>query len=352
MPFLKFNNVGITGISAAVPANIVKNFDYTQFFTKEEAVSVSTKIGVFERRFSPSDLCASDLSFAAAERLISDLNIDRSDIGLLVFVSQTSDYRMPATSTVLQGRLGLSNRTMAFDVGIACSGFVNTLSVMYSLMNQPDIKKALLLIGETRSKVYSPKDRSTAFLFGDAGAAILIERGNNFGPSYFSLNTDGTREDLIKVKAGGYRFPSNANTFIERVIDEHGNIRSDEHGYMNGPDVFNFVLREIPRDIQSLLDYSCVDIKSIDYFLLHQANLFVNKYLINKMKLDTTKVPFSIAKFGNTSSVSIPLTIVSELNNDLVRSKRILMSGFGAGMSWASAIIDFDKCNISQLVEV
>ncbi|RXE63524.1 ketoacyl-ACP synthase III, partial [Muribaculaceae bacterium Isolate-001 (NCI)] len=151
--------------------------------------------------------CSSDLCFAAASKLIADNNIDRSDIDLLIFISQTPDYRMPATSVLLQDRLGLPSSTVAFDINLGCSAFLYGLSVAYSMLSSGNFKKALILDGETRSKVYSPKDRRTAFLFGDGGVAALVERDNRFGTSYFSLNSDGSRGDLIKIKAGGYRMP-------------------------------------------------------------------------------------------------------------------------------------------------
>jgi 3-oxoacyl-[acyl-carrier-protein] synthase-3 len=220
------------------------------------------------------------------------------------------------------------------------------------MMERSNLRKALLLDGETRSRIYSPKDRKTAFIFGDGGVAALVERNDAFGQSYFSMNSDGSKEDLIKMNAGGYRNPSSVETLAEKVVDEHGNIRSEEHGYMNGGDVFNFVIKEIPADIKKIFAYAEKETSEIDYFLFHQANDFINSYLAKKLKLDKEKVPSTIAKFGNTSSVSIPLTIVSELQGKLQGSNRLFLSGFGVGMTWASAIIDTQDCFISDLVEI
>ena len=259
---------------------------------------------------------------------------------------------MPATSVILQHRLNLSMQTMAFDINLGCSAFVYGLSVVFSLMEKSGLKKALILDGETRSRVYSPKDRTTAFLFGDAGVAALIERDPKYGGSYFSLNSDGSREDLIKIKAGGYRYPTSQETLAEQVVDEHGNIRSEEHGFMNGPDVFNFALREVPADIQRLSEYAGIDIRDLDYYLFHQANNYMNGYLIKKLKLSHDKVPSSIAKFGNTSSVSIPITIVSELKGELTDKKKVMLCGFGVGMSWATSFLEFNNCYIPDLIEI
>src|SRR5690554_1727078 len=244
MALFYFNNIGISGISGAVPKNIIDNYEHDLFFPKEEVKEVVDKIGVEQRRFADDNTCASDLCFAAAEDLLNGMGVNREEIDLLIFISQTPDYRMPATSIILQSRLNLPKSAIAFDISLGCSAFLYGLSVAYSMIASGAVKKALILDGETRSKVYSQKDRKTAFLFGDAGVAALIERNEKFGTSWFSLNSDGERESLIKIPAGGYRNMTSEETLKEKVVDEYGNIRSDEQGYMNGADVFNFVLRE------------------------------------------------------------------------------------------------------------
>jgi len=352
MATLTFKNIGITGMAAAVPQNTINNYEYTEFFAKDDVKEIVDKVGIKERRFAPDGMCASDLCFEAAEKLINDLQINKEEIDLLVFVSQTPDYRMPATAITLQHRLGLGKHTAAFDISLGCSAFVYGLSIVYGLMQSGGFRKALLLDGETRSRVYSPKDRKTAFLFGDGGVAAVIEQNEKFGESFFSLNSDGSKADLIKIDAGGYRNPSSSETTTEKVVDEHGNIRTDEHGYMNGADVFNFVLKEIPKNFKSVLELSNNTNESIDFNVFHQANDYMNAYLAKKLKLDTNKVPSCIAQYGNTSSVSIPLTIVSQLQNQLQGSKKIMLCGFGVGMSWATAQINLVDCKISNIVEI
>lgn len=352
MAFLKFQGVGIRALAAAVPRTVIENLKYTQYFPADQVREVVEKVGIYERRFADENTCSSDLCFAAAEKLIADNNIDRSEIDLLIFISQTPDYRMPATSVLLQDRLGLPNSTVAFDISLGCSAFIYGLSVAFSMMGPTGLRKALVLDGETRSKVYSPKDRRSAFLFGDGGVAALIERDEKFGTSYFSLNSDGSRGDLIKINGGGYRMPSSAETLKEKVVDEYGNIRSDEQGYMNGGDVFNFVIREIPKDMKRLLAYTGEDAQNLDYYVFHQANNFINSYLAKKLKLDSSKIPSTIAKYGNTSSVSVPLTIVDRLKGKLDGEKRLFLSAFGVGMTWANAIVPFVDCRISDIVEV
>ena len=352
MAFMEFNGVGVTAMSAAVPATVINNYEYTQFFPADQVKQVVDKIGVYERRFADADTCSSDLCYAAAEKLMADNKIDRNEIDLLIFISQTPDYRMPATSIILQDRLRLSNSCIAFDISLGCSAFLYGLTVAYSMMQTGNLRRALILDGETRSKVYSPKDRRSAFIFGDGGVAALVERDDKFGRSVFSLNSDGSRSDLIMIPAGGYRHPSSVETLKEKVVDEYGNIRSDEQGYMKGGDVFNFVIREVPRDIKRTLEYAGVQADDMNYIVFHQANNFINSYIAKKMKLDSSKMPSTIAKYGNTSSVSVPLTIVSELRDKLSGKNKLLLSAFGVGMTWATAIVPFVDCNISSIIEV
>lgn len=349
---MNFNGVGVKALAAAVPHTIIDNYKYTQYFPEDQVKEVVDKVGIYQRRFADDKTCSSDLCFAAAEKLIADNNIDKNEIDLLIFISQTPDYRMPATSVLLQDRLGLPNSTIAFDINLGCSAFIYGLSVVFSMMQNRGLRKALLLDGETRSKVYSPKDRRSAFLFGDGGVAALIERDEKFGESFFSLNSDGSRGDLIKINAGGYRNPSSVETLKEKVVDEYGNIRSDEQGYMNGGDVFNFVIREIPKDIKKILEHSGTDVQKLDYYVFHQANNFINSYLAKKLKLDTSKIPSTIDKYGNTSSVSVPLTITDQLKDRMDGNKTLLLSAFGVGMTWATAIVPFVDCKISDIVEV
>lgn len=352
MAIIKFSGIGITAMAGAVPNHVIENLKYTDYFPEDQVRDVVDKVGVFERRFADTETCSSDLCFAAAQKLIFDNVIDRSEIDLLIFISQTQDYRMPATACTLQHRLGLNKNCIAFDINLGCSAFIYGMSVAYSMIQTGAIRKALILDGETRSKVYSPRDRRSAFIFGDGGVAALVECNEKFGETTLSLNTDGSRADLIMIKAGGYRHPSTPETQKERIVDEYGNMRSEEQGYMKGGDVFNFVIREIPRDIKKTIADANKTVDDIDYFCFHQANNFINAFIAKKMKLDVNKIPHTIEKFGNTSSVSVPLTIVSELKDKMNGRKTLLMSAFGVGMTWATGVVSFVDTKISELVEV
>lgn len=352
MASLTSDNVGLRHLSAAVPARIIDNLSYTSFFSSQDAKEVVDKTGIKERRFAEDGVCSSDLCEAAANRIFEVNPSLREEIDLLIFISQTPDYRMPATSVLLQHRLGLPKSVMAFDINLGCSAFVYGLSVAYSLVSQMGLRKALVLDGETRSRVYSPKDRKTAFLFGDGGVAAVVEQSSDFGKAYFDLGSDGSKGDLIKMNAGGYRIPSSPETLEYRTVDEYGNQRKEEHGYMNGADVFNFVLAEIPASVKRVLQMANKEKEHLDFFVLHQANEFMNDYLAKKLKLPKEKVPKCLSKFGNTSSVSIPLTIVSELQGNTEGVKDWLLSGFGVGMSWATAVIRTKDLQLYPITEI
>lgn len=342
----------MSAISAAVPKNCVVNRSYTEFFSASEAELITDKTGIEERRFAPKGMTASDLCYHAAEEIFNKEPAWKEQIDALIFVSQTADYRMPASSIILQDRLNLPKKTIAFDINIGCSGYVYGLSVAMLYASQPHIRKVLLLDGETRSRVYSPKDRKTAFLFGDGGTASIIEKQTQSNDITYLFGSDGSRSDLIKMDAGGYRYPSSIATLTEKVVDEYGNIRSDEHGYMNGADVFAFVLREIPFNIKEILSLSNTTQDSIDSFYFHQANKYMNDYLLKKLKVSADIAPQSLHKYGNTSSVSIPLTIVDANSGKEIVNKKWFLSGFGVGMSWGSCVLPISNLKVHKLIEV
>jgi 3-oxoacyl-[acyl-carrier-protein] synthase III len=346
---LYFEGIGIAGISAAVPPKIIDNLEPKDNFSPEETKRFVESTGIRFRRHTETGTCSSDLCFAAAEKLIEEMDIDRLDIQALIFVSHTPDYRRPATSIILQDRLGLKN-AFALDINLGCSGFIYGLYTAFSFINSSQVNNILLLNGETLSKSYSLRDKSSGLLFGDAGAATLIKRDSNFGKSWFSLFSDGSRHHLIKAQAGGYRKQSSIETVEERLYPD-GSIRSEEQGIMDGAGIFTFILSDVYRDINGLLDFAKFDVDQIDYFVLHQANHFALEHLRKKLKIPADKVPISLNQFGNTSGPSIPLTVTSCLNNIIKeQSKKIMFSGFGVGLSWGSAIMEVGPVYVGELI--
>jgi 3-oxoacyl-[acyl-carrier-protein] synthase-3 len=349
MAFLTFKNVQITGISACVPRNIEKNSELTSLIPPEDIDKTINNIGIKEKRVADDSTCASDLCFSAASQLLGDMKIDKNSIDVLIFMSQAPDFYVPATAPILQNRLGLPNSTACFDMNLGCSGYLYGLSLSFSLAMHENIKRVLFLDGETFTKVVSKKDRVNAPLYGDAGTATLIEKSHS-ADSYFSLFTDGSGKDALFIKAGGARYPSSEST-LEETLREDGNIRSDHQLFMDGIDVFNFTIRVVPKNILEILEYSKQILEDVDYVIFHQANKFMTDFFAKKLKIPAHKVPYCLDRFGNTSSASIPLTIVSELREKIEGKTTVILSGFGAGLSWGSALLNIGGCHISKLLE-
>lgn len=349
MAELRFKGVGVHSIAACVPSRIESNDSLGYLIPMEDLEKTINNIGIRERRIADEDICASDLCLRAAEQLLGDNGIDKESIQALIFVSQTSDYHQPATAPILQHRLGLSKSTLSFDVNLACSGYVYGLSIAYSFCVQMGCDRVLLLVGETMSKITSEFDRESKPLFGDAGTATLIEKGD-YGESFFSLNSDGSGAEVMMIPFGGFRHPSSIEAF-QMIEDEKGNKRNGFQFRMDGMDVFNFGMRVEPKDIKRLLEISGETMDDVDLLIFHQANKFMTDFFAKRLKMDADKVPYSLDRFGNTSSASIPLTIVSELYDRFLERKKVILSGFGAGLSWGSVLLDLSCCKISKLVE-
>ena len=348
MAIIRYKNVGITAMAACVPKDIEYNSDLSSIMPKEEVEKMIKSVGIHERRVCDETTFASDLCYKAALKLMQDNEIDPKSIDVLLFMSQVPDYRIPATSCILQNRLGLSKDCAAMDLNLACSGYVYALSTAMAYASMEGVNRVLLLDGEALSKIVNKKDKVNVPLYGDAGTATLIEKGN-FSESIFILHTDGSGEDAVKVPAG-MRNPIVPESLIvtER---ENGNMRNDLQIYMDGMEVFNFALRVVPKGIKEILKITDKSLEEIDYIIFHQSNRFMTDFFIKKLKFNKDKVPYCIEKFGNTSSASVPLTIVSELKGQLNDPKDLILCGFGAGLSWATAKINFSGCNISDLIE-
>ena len=350
MASLEFFNVGIEAVSACVPKNVRSNNELIKLLGEKELNKIVKNIGIKEMRHVTSGVTPSDLCYEAALELFNDESIDKSEIDLVLFLSQNGDFKIPATSPSLQHRLGLSTSTGCIDLNLACSGYVYALSTAYAYANLKSVNKVLLLVGETFSKDISELDKVNAPLYGDAGTATLISKGD-YGKSEFNLYSDGSGFDAINIKAGGARYPANAESIKLREM-ENGNSRTLHQLYMDGVDVFNFTLKVVPSSIKEALIKNNNSVEDIDVFLFHQANKFMIDFFRKKLKIPEEKVPISLDEFGNVSSATIPLTIVTRLNGKLNTRKRLLLSGFEAGLSWATAIINTSNIKISKLKEI
>lgn len=347
MATFAIDNISLEGIAACVPRNIESNRSYAYQSSREQEQFIKTT-GIAERRIAPPGVTASDLCFQSAQDLLEKLSCDKDDIKLIVFVSQTPDYKIPCTATILQNRLGLSHNCLAFDVNLGCSGYVYGLSIVASMLAQ--IRgKALLLVGDISSTCVNPKDKSAAPLFSDAGSASLLAYDETASRTYFNLQSDGSGYDAIITPDGGSRNPITKDSF---TIDESvGRARADM--ILDGIKVFNFSRREVVPNVLALLEYSGKSIQDIGFFVFHQANKLMNDMLAKKLGLDPEKAPQTLEKLGNTSSASIPVTLVQSIHEKGLRlDNDVLLSGFGVGLSWGSVQINLSKTVSLPLIEV
>lgn len=351
MAFITVNNISIKGIAATVPASFEKNLDYDWISLPEREMLVKTT-GIEKRHIASENICTSDMCLASAEKLISDLNINKDEIEVLLFVSQSPDYFLPATSIILQDKLGLKKTTLAFDIQLGCSGYVYGLSVIGSLMANGKLKKGLLLVGDKSSFSQSKKDKSTYPIFSDAGTATLLEYDEKAEPMHFNLQSDGSGHQAIIIPDGGVRSPWNKNS-DEVVKIEEGIERSRRNLVLDGVEVFNFSIREAPVNVKDLLEKTGTTIDDYEYFIFHQANKLMNETIRKKLKLPLEKVPYSLAEFGNTSSASIPLTIVSQIGESLKdKNSKMVFSAFGVGLSWASMNVSLNHIHCPKLIMI
>lgn len=341
--FQEFNNVSVDYISSSVPAHTVENSFFSALLTEKEIKVFEKTVGIKERRWANEDVTSSDLGFAAAEEILKYVN--KNKIKSLIFLSQTSDYKIPFTSNILQDRLGLPQEILCFDINAGCAGFVQGLSTAFSIAsNLKEEDKVLLIIGETLSKILSPTDKSTNMLFGDAASAILVSKNSKADKSYFNFFSDGSNHEAIIIPEGGYR----KNITKDSFDSENG---PKLYLNMNGTKVFDFTLREVAPSIKKIEEEAAVDLSSIDGFFFHQSNRFIIKQISSILGIDNSKVPVNIERFGNTSGVTIPLLITTNL--DLLENKsKILCSGYGSGLSWGNCIINLSETKLLPLKEI
>jgi 3-oxoacyl-[acyl-carrier-protein] synthase-3 len=351
MAVFSIPNVKFSGVAACVPQKEVSNYDCELLDEKERKLFVKST-GIEKRRVAEKGVCASDLCEVAAKKIIESLSWNKDEISVLVFVTQTPDYITPSTAIVLQEKLGLSKSCLSFDVNLGCSGYVYGLSVVASLLSNMPGAKGLLLVGDVSTSCISPLDKSTVLLFSDAGSATALEHKPDSKPFCFNLENDGKGFASIIIPEGAYRNPVTVASLQLKEI-EKGITRNGTHLILQGIDIFNFSVREVPKNISTLLNHQHIGNEKVDYLLLHQANKIINDFISDALNFTEEKVPSSLRNFGNTSSATIPVTMVSQLSEQLKSKKlNLLMCGFGVGLSWGSVLLETDAIACYEMVEL
>ena len=344
--------IKLEAISACVPKNKIDNRIFAkEHFESSNLDSTIKAVGIDERRVVKKDETTSlDLSIEAAKELFKDEKLKKSDFGAIIFVTVTPDKIMPNNASYAQHLLGFDENIAAFDINHACSGYI------YGLWNAALIaksinKKVLLLDGDINSHYVSPWDKSTALLFGDAGSATIISSTTGDNEWNFTFKTDASHRDALNVGIGFRDLLKKEHLDYNEYPD--GSKRRFVDMSMNGEDVFNYVVLKVPKIIKEFLEEIETEVSDYDNLILHQANAFMLRKLARKIKFPLEDVPMSMSKYGNTSSVSIPLNMCSELENELNNnSSELLLCGMGAGLSTGVASIDINGCICTGVIEI
>ena len=333
----------ILDIAGYLPQQILTNDELAALYPEWSADKILAKTGIRERHIAAAGQTAADLAYEAARNLFAQTAVSAEDVDFVILCTQAPDYVLPTSACLLQDRLGIATRAGALDINLGCSGYVYGLSLAKGLVETGAARCVLLLTADTYSKYIHPLDRSVRTLFGDGASATAIvgstDGGGSIGP--FVFGTDGRGADNLIVKAGLFREPKSVASAIEKE-DASGNVRTDEHLYMNGAEVMAFSLAEVPKAATSLLEKAGMDREDIDFFVLHQANRFMLEALRKKMKIPESRFPIVMEQCGNTVSSTVPLALKQMKDDGMLRhGSRLMLLGFGVGYSWAGCLVNY-----------
>lgn len=344
---VKICGIEIASISSCIPKNRVNLTDFNEDFGENEVNKIIKTTGINSIRKTDENTTASDLCYVAAKKVFEDNEISPEDIDAIIFVSQTPDYKIPQTSHVLQSKLGLKEDTICFDLPIGCNGYIYGIFQASILINSKACKHVLLLSGDTTTKLINEKDRSLKMVFGDGGSATLIKEG--IDTLSFIIYSDGSKFGDLIIPDGGSRNPSNAKS-NQLNYDNEGNGRTPMNLFMDGMAIFNFAIKRVPTLLEEIVSYSNWEKDEIDLYALHQANKFMIDYLRKKCKVALEKMPVVVDGIGNTGPATIPI-LLTELRSKSQTFKKVILCGFGIGLSWGAVSCDLSNTKISKTIE-
>lgn len=350
MAYFEFKNIRVAGIACAVPSNEVKTESYKPLFGDEEVEKFMTMTGVCASHRTSEHQTCSDLGYRAASELLDKKGINRDEIGALIFSSHSPDYRRPSTAFVLQHRLGIPKEAVCYDISLGCSSLVVGMQTIASIMSTSDIKYALLFVGDTAGKSVCPTDRSSAMLFGEAGAVMLLEKTYNENDKIKALvRSDGDGYRYMIVPGGGYR---NLHASEDRVMCEDGNERSLMNSFIQGTSVFTFTIFDVPRLIKDFFAKTGTTPSDYDCFAFHQANLYILKQIAKKTKIDFERMPITLDRYGNTSGASAIVSLCDRYGkSDENKTIKTMACGFGIGISLGATSFEINNEDILPIFE-
>ena len=337
MSQLTINNVRLAGMSACVPATVEDNRSLPIYKDENDALKVIASTGIERHHKVEPGTTASDLTVKAVEALLARMGWEPQDIDCFAYVCTSRDYIAPQTACVLQDRLKLRNDCCVFDLPFGCSGWVYGMSIVASLMSHGTFKRAILVAAETNTQNRNPRDTAVRPLFGDASTATALEYDPDHSrPMNFMYGVDGSGFEAVWAPYGGMRHPVTIDSLEEKEVSP-GVYRRGVDMIVNGMDVFGFAIKQPPRSLKGLIETFNIDVDTVDLLLLHQANKFIDEKIRKAVKIPSEKTPYCLEEYGNVTSASIPLTMVSRCSEQLGGDeKHCLACGFGVGLAWAS----------------
>lgn len=350
MAFFEFKNIKVAGVACAVPKNEVKTESYKPVFGDEEVEKFMAMTGVKASHRTLEHQTCSDLGYRAARELLAHKGIEPEEIGALLFSSHSPDYRRPSTAFVLQHRLGVPEEAVCYDISLGCSSLVVGMQTMASIMSTSDMRYGLLFVGDTAGKSVNPHDRSSAMLFGEAGAVMLLEKTQNDADQIKALvRSDGSGYKYMIIPGGGYR---NLHASEEVVMCADGNERSLMNSFIQGTSVFTFTIFDVPRLIKDFWKQTATGPDAYDCFAFHQANLYILKQIAKKTKIPFERLPITLDRYGNTSGASaiVSLCDVYGAGNDN-KTIKVMACGFGIGISLGATSFEINTNDILPIME-
>ena len=351
----EYHDKRIAGVLTVIPKNC-KTFDEEMEnyqADKKRSRRLKMVMGYDRHHIAEEGVTASDLACFGLERLLSSGRLAKEEIGALVFMTQSPDYLLPPTSNVLQGRLGLGTDVFCLDINQGCAGYIIGLMQAFSLLDQLDSdKKVVLVNADVLSRKVSKADRNSYPLVGDAASVTLVERSQEPATIVGEVRMDGTRYDALIIPAGGARMPSAPETAVLHA-DAEGNRRALDHLVMKGGDVFNFVQTEVPPLVAEVLARAQLTKDDIDWYLFHQPNKFMVDKLAEAIDVPYEKMPSNIVtQFGNASGVTIPTNICSNIGARMTEETfQCCLAGFGVGLTWGAMVLDVGPLAFCELAE-
>lgn len=335
-------SAAITAIEFHMPDKVLANEELAELSTLWTAEKIHAKTGIHQRRIAQSDECSSDLAVAAAKKLFESGACRAEDIDFLLLCTQSPDYLLPTTACIVQQRLQLTNAVGALDFNLGCSGYVYGLGLAKGLVETGQASRVLLITAETYSKFIREEDLNVRTLFGDGATATLVcddssdpdvhssQSGPSIGPLMYG--TDGSGADNLIVRESALRiFDPDEQS---ELTDQRGRL------FMNGPQIFTFTLKAVPKLVKSLLEKSDRTLDDVDLFVFHQANEYMLQHLRKKIGIPEDRFYCAMREYGNTVSSTIPIALKhAQFEGRLHPASTVMLVGFGVGYSWGAAMI-------------